>query len=75
MAAPAYNLVIQRKPPEGHPPGEKNPNPFVQVGVGFVNDGPGKTWISVKLNDGLVLDWRMEETHRIRLYPNDKVPF
>lgn len=37
------------------------------IGAGWVND---KGNITIKLNDGIVLDWRMIKTHKICLFPN-----
>ena len=60
--APTHNLCVQRRPvEEGDDPG-----PNVQVGVAWLNDESGH--VSIVLNDGVVLDWRMRETHYMTLY-------
>ena len=39
-----------------------------RIGAGFVKEFPGgDLGISLKLNPGVVLDWRMNETHWINL--------
>lgn len=68
MAAPDYNLVIQRRPPVGSDPSATSA-PYIQVGVAFLTD---KGALNLKINDGTVLDWRIQETHTVRLYPNTK---
>ncbi|MFA5123026.1 hypothetical protein [Zavarzinia sp.] len=64
MAAPDYNLVIQRKAPAGTDPRD-NKAPTINVGAGFSN---GKT-VLIQVDDGVVIDWRMMETHRLILFP------
>ncbi len=39
---------------------------FHKVGVAFQND---KGQLSIKLNPGTVLDWRLGETYHITLFP------
>lgn len=68
MNSPNFSLVIQRKAPDPKP-GHKNPNPFIQVGAAWLNDNGS---ITLRINDGVVLDWRMAETHHIRLFKSTK---
>lgn len=61
MAAPTHNLVLARRQ---EIPGK---NKFTQVGVAWFD--PAKNSLSLKLNEGVVLDWRMDDTHNLSLYP------
>ena len=69
MAAPDYNLVIQRKAPEGTDP-KDNKAPCIEIGAAFSN---GKT-ILIQLDTATVIDWRMMETHRLILFPRTPRP-
>lgn len=61
---PTHNIVLIRKDPEGKP-GKKNTNPGVPVGVAWQNNNDS---YMIRLNDGVVLDWRMMETHTLHLF-------
>ena len=53
---PTHNLCITRR---------DAPTPFQEVGVAWMND---KGQLNIVLRDGVVLDWRIMETHRIMLF-------
>jgi len=64
---PTHNLCIQRRlPVEERKPGAKNPNPFIKVGAGWETRSGG---VALRFDDGMVPDWRMNETHRIFAFP------
>jgi len=59
---PTHNLVVQRRPLEEN----GKAGPYIQVGVGWLREESGH--LSISLDDGIVLDWRMKETHFITLF-------
>lgn len=66
MSRPDFNLCIARK--GGQEDGR--PSFFQRVGAGWRNrSGRG---YSIKLDDGVVLDWRMMDSHSVYLFPNFK---
>lgn len=71
MAAPTHKLVIQRKAPEGTDP-RLNKAPGIEIGAAFANGGSS---LLIQLDDAVVIDWRMMETHRLILFtafPKDR---
>jgi hypothetical protein len=62
-ARPDLHICIGLKPALD---GTRSKVPLTQVGVGWTNTSGS---ISLKLNVGVVLDWRMMETHTVLLLP------
>jgi len=59
---PDYRIVISERMEGGRKPF------YHQVGVAWETQS-GKGYL-IHLNPGVVLDWRMNETHHIGMYPN-----
>jgi len=61
MPRPTHNLVIRQRVKT---PGEKGA--YSKCGVAWLDDETGN--IGIRLHDGVVLDWRMNDTHTISAY-------
>lgn len=60
MAAPTHNMVLTSKSDGGKKP------TYTEVGVAWPM--PSGNGFSIQLNPGVVLDWRLGETHFINLF-------
>ena len=66
MAQPDFHICVGKKNQQ------QQKIRYHRVGAAWIVVGSGN--ISVKLDDGVVLDWRMCETHLILLISNTKKP-